>query len=110
MAEDAYSHLNWRPALKIISFTISSSRESDIICFCICVLVQAISEECKVESRVENQQDSIHPLCIPFAKIGRMRETLTEHKKKPQWKCSAFSRLDIIYAQIWQQKKQEHTG
>lgn len=51
---------------------------------CVCVFVQAMSKMCKVETRVENQQDCIHPLCIPFAKIDRMRETLTEHKNNSE--------------------------
>lgn len=82
MEEDAYSHLNGRPTLKNTPFTISSSRESDVIHLCVCVFVQAMSKVCKVDSRAENWQDSIHPLCIPFAKMGRMGETLTEHKQK----------------------------
>lgn len=50
---------------------------------CVCA---SYEQNVQGERRVEDQQDSIYPLCTPFARTG---ETLTERKQKQQWKCSS---------------------
>lgn len=94
MEANAFSHLNWRPALKIIPFTFSSLTEIDVIWFCLHVCLSKLCAQ--GGSRVENHQDSassVHPL-QPIAKINRMKETLTGHENNAE---NAKFSIDIIW-------------